>query len=986
MDILISSVEDFNYLKDRVITEEEMGVDFETTSFHKNPESPLQHDKLKLVGIGICFLNSDMYYVPVLHTFGKNVPLDKALELLRLIFLDKDKIVWTHNSKFEYSVLRSVGITATCRLRDSMIAQWMLGKRIEGAGGLKLKAASQKYLKHTMITWEEVMSGHVRAHEIKPEVMAPYCADDASCCLKLGKLWEPALEEYGLTRAYIDLEMAFMPVLVHMKEVGFALDIEYLEKFGGELKKEIGQIVSEFESMVGVSVSSNQAVSRRLYDELEWWPSKGFERGKAGFFSCDSDHLDQVAIKLGMVKVDGKLFDLNINSFDDSDAIIALKLKMRFQGISKLEGTYTRPLVEKACEYEDKRLRGDFHQCGTETTRLSSSSPNLQNIPIRSEDGAKIRNAFIAEKGWKLIVSDYSQADLVMMAHLSQDPTLLKAYKEKLDIHQLTADNCTKDCGFEVIRSTGKTLNLGLIYEMGIRTLAENLKIDETTAGKIHRAWHKTYPEVKKYHKRMHEYVHKYKYVRTIVGEIRFLPDIDSSNSYKRSLSEKAASNCMDFETEVLTKRGWVGGNNLQTQDELLTKNKDSGLLEWKRPIKINLFPDYKGPLVKFETRNFNSMTTPEHRWLVFDKSSNTNICRVTDDISDHGDHRIHRVGSYEALGRDWTDDEVEFIGWLLTDGSYSSYKSTKDGFSVGISLHQSHRAKLKNVERITSLLERLGIKYTKAIYEEGGLTRWSSNDIFVKEIIRIFPKRVLVPSFLLELSSSQLQLLKDVMLLGDGCSRTKVTFSCSNKDKADMFQMLCFLCGIATTAKYRDMSMYSPKSIYLKNIPKMTGVWIITLLKRSTVQVCKRHKTFYSSSTGGVWCPTIENSFFVARRGGSVYITGNTPDQGSVSAVIKIAMRNLYKEWNDRGILYDYWTKTGKAKILSQVHDELIIEARDDFAEEAASDVQRHMEHAVVLRAPMTAVPGIGQNWNKAKSDGKRREKLIAEKDKKDV
>jgi DNA polymerase-1 len=118
-----------------------------------------------------------------------------------------------------------------------------------------------------------------------------------------------------------------------------------------------------------------------------------------------------------------------------------------------------------------------------------------------------------------------------------------------------------------------------------------------------------------------------------------------------------------------------------------------------------------------------------------------------------------------------------------------------------------------------------------------------------------------------------------------------------------------------------------------------------------------------------------VPNTYFVARRKGSVYITGNTPDQGSVADVIKIAMRNLFREWKDRGVLYDYYTKQGKVKILSQVHDELICELRDDFAEEGACDIRRHMEHSVELRAPMTAVPGIGKNWNLAKKDGKRRE-----------
>lgn len=648
MGILISNADEFKALCKRVDEETEMGLDFETTAFDSLPDAPLHHDKIKIVGIGLAFLNGDRFYIPLLHAFGKNVPREQAHSLLKTICYNPDKEIWAHNSKFEYTVLRSIGITPICRIHDSMIAQWMCGGKIEGAGGLKLKADAQKYLKYTMTTWEEVMSRKTRAHEVLPEVMAPYCADDAWATLMLGKMFMQKIEEHNLYKPYIELELAFMPVLVHMKEVGFALDIEYLNKLTESLQKEIGWITQDFEHLVGCSISSNQAVSRRLYDELGWWPSDGFERGKAGFFSVDSDHLENVAKRLGMKKdPDTQQFDLTVED-SDTNGIQALKLKMRFQTISKLEGTYTRPLVESAEQYSDRRLRGDFHQCGTETTRLSSSNPNLQNIPTRSADGSKIRNAFIAEEGWQLIVADYSQADLVMMAHLSQDPTLLKAYTEHLDLHQMTADNCTRECGFEVTRSVGKTLNLGLIYEMSARTLAENLKIDEKKAEKIHKAWHKTYPWVTKYHKRMHEYVKEHKYVKTIVGEIRFIPDIDSTNPYKKSLAQRTAS---------------------------------------------------------------------------------------------------------------------------------------------------------------------------------------------------------------------------------------------------------------------------------------------------------------------------------------------NTPDQGSVAAIIKIAMRNMFYDWRKGSLLYDFYTKDGVVKILSQVHDELILEVRDDYAEQIAKDVQMYMETAVTLRAPMTAVPGIGKTWNLAKEDGKRREKEAAKK-----
>jgi len=896
-------------LAERLAKVSKIGLDFETASFNGRPESALEHDKLEVVGVGMAFPDGYSCYVPMMHSVGKNANPDQIRGILQKIGSNKELEVWAHNIKFEQTVFRTLRIEPEFKSRDTMIAQWLLGKKLPGAKGLKLKAAVKEFLNYTMTTWEEVMSGNSKAFYVPIDTMTKYCGDDALQCLRLSRKFLPELEDYQLGKVFTDLEIPFVPVLVHMKEVGFALDKDYLDDLHSGFVGERDEIRRQFEEKYRISISSSQAVSKKMYDELKLWSCQGFKRGTSGFYSVDAGHLERVESRLEV----------------GSEGHRALLWKSRFQKLEKLAGTYTKPLVEQAENYNDKRLRGDFHQTGTDTGRLScvsgdtvlitiprgsfridqyevhkgdetqthrgrtrpilrkivkgldtmfrvvlesgrrigctkehrfltpdgwrslgsmsvgdevfnvsfeeilerpfdfescrrvvparseqtydsadsgegghylshsygysskgcspredgfreateilpqqdgraesyegetwrksprlegrllrlqglpddsrrgneifcssnrcsgsskngcgessevsccsshrresfeqrvgqpsvmhecgtsqassktsriasiaplgtmevydieveedhsyiahgfinhnSANPNLQNIPTRSEEGNSIRNAFVAEEGWTLGVSDYSQADLVMMAHLSMDTMLTKAYTEKLDLHQLTANNCKCD------RSTGKVINLGLIYEMGVNTLAGNLKIDSTEAFRLWTAWHRAYPMVRQYHKRMHAFAEKHGYVRTITGRIRLIPDIHSDDSYKRTLSQHMAS---------------------------------------------------------------------------------------------------------------------------------------------------------------------------------------------------------------------------------------------------------------------------------------------------------------------------------------------NTPDQGSVADFIKIAMRNLFNEWKSRGVLYDYYTKEGKAKILSQVHDELICELRDDFAEEAADDIQRHMEKAVELRVPMTAIPGIGKNWNLAKKDGKRRESEAAKK-----
>lgn len=533
LPITTATPADLVKLREKLGAVARFGLDYETSwkGEEYTPAHGLEHDLMKVVGVGFGFEDGLKTYVPLAHRGGvPNVAMDDFMPMFEKVLTDPTKEMFAHNMKFEYTVSRVLGVTPKNQLRCSMIAQWLLGHKLDKGRGLKLKPAVQKFLRHKMVEFSDVLPKRTRMEDAPLGKVAPYCADDALQCLRLGKHFFPELREMRLWDVYTRMEMEFLPVLVHMKECGFALDTEYLGRLHEDLQQEMVKLAEEFHSVTGVEISKNQQISKRMYEELAWWPSKGFERGKAGYFSIDKAHLEMVSKNLD----------------EDSTPMQVLRMKQRYQMISKLDSTYTFRLVEKALMHPDGRLRGDFHQAGTDTGRLSSSNPNLQNIPSRNKEGKKVRDAFRAENGWILCDADYSQADLVMMAHLSQDPMLLKAYREGLDLHQQTADECSRVSGLMVDRPTGKVLNLGLIYEMGQRTLMNNLKCPYKVADAIWKAWHRTYPMVSSYHNRMHMFARKYGFVRTITGRMRLIKDINSRDHKKRAFAERTASNTPD--------------------------------------------------------------------------------------------------------------------------------------------------------------------------------------------------------------------------------------------------------------------------------------------------------------------------------------------------------------------------------------------------------------------------------------------------------
>jgi DNA polymerase-1 len=404
-----------------------------------------------------------------------------------------------------------------------MMGQWLLNYDLGRGAGYKLKSAVSHFLKHEMITWDQVV-GRARAHMIAPSKMAPYCADDALQCLKLGQYFMQEICELNMKKVFLELENPIATeVLPHMDEVGFAINRDFLRELKASYQAEMDVLGRDFYSLTGVEIGKDAQISVAMYGDLKWWPIlPQFKRGKSGRISIDEKHRKAVELELK----------------EDSKGYQALQLKNRYQRLSKIVSTYTQSMIARADRFRDGRIRSSWLQHGTVTGRFASRDPNLQNIPIRSEEGKQVRKAFVHEEGWTLFDADYSGADLRVFAHLCGDENMIAVFKSDDDnLHLHTAKECGVDYG------TGKAANLGLIYEMGPKTLANNIGSSRERGNIVWQRWHNMFPRVRQYHDRQHHYLRRHGFVRTITNRIRRIDGLESTNSTRRFRAQHESVN-----------------------------------------------------------------------------------------------------------------------------------------------------------------------------------------------------------------------------------------------------------------------------------------------------------------------------------------------------------------------------------------------------------------------------------------------------------
>ncbi|HUX40267.1 MAG TPA: DNA polymerase I [Rectinemataceae bacterium] len=483
----------------------------------------LDERKAQLVGFSLSIAAREAVYVPIRCPEGSGLPLAEALAELARLFSRKEILVVGQNIKYDYSVLAQAGLVMTCPLADTMIAAFLLDAdalaTAGGGGGYGLEALAERRLGYHGIEFGEVVPKGGSFAEVPLEKATRYAAEDADLTLRLWLLMEGELEAAGLGKLFRELEMPLVPLLSRMEAAGIEVDAPALREFGSEIELRLARLQGDIYELCGreFNIASPKQLQEVLFVERKLPSGKKTKTG----FSTDTSVLEELA------------------SLDPVPAKI-----LEHRGLSKLAGTYVGPLAEIA--EREGRVHTHYSQVGAATGRLSSRDPNLQNIPIRDEDGRRIRAAFKAAEGMSLVSADYSQIELVVLAHLSGDPGLAQAFREGIDVHRRTASLIFKV--FEEMvspeqRRIAKTINFGVIYGMSAFRLSNELKIPRSEAQSFIDAYFKTYAGVGDFIKKTVAEVEKTGYATTILGRRRPIRGINSGNKTEKSAAERVAVN-----------------------------------------------------------------------------------------------------------------------------------------------------------------------------------------------------------------------------------------------------------------------------------------------------------------------------------------------------------------------------------------------------------------------------------------------------------
>ena len=564
---IIDSSEALDELMQELSTAKVLSVDTETTGKEAR--------QAELVGISLSTAPGKGWYIPVGHEgIGAQLPLSQVTAKLKPVLEDPNLPKIAHNGKYDMTILSQYGITLQNLDFDTMIAAWLLGEK---ALGLKPLAFSKLGVEMTPIS---ALIGTGAKQRSMAEVSIPRAADyacaDADMTFRLSQLFEPELKEQGLWKLFKEVEMPLVPVLFRMEENGVALDIALLREMSESIGREMQKIEAEIYNWVGhkFNINSTQQLGRVLFEELKLTPPR---KGKSG--STSAAVLEELRGAHPVIE--------NI---------------LGYRQLAKLKSTYIDALPGLV-NPKTGRVHTTFNQTGTATGRLSSSDPNLQNIPIRTEEGRRIRQAFIAPgDGFWLLSADYSQIELRVMAHLSQDPGLLAAFARDEDIHTATAAQVFGVSASEVtseMRRVAKTVNFGVIYGISDYGLEQATGLSRQEAAEFINAYFQKYPGVKEYVESTKKQAAEKGYVQTILGRRRYIPEINSSNAQARQAAERMAINmpvqgtaadimklAMIKFQQRLDSEGLKSKMILQVHDELLFEVPQDEVEEIKRLVQ----------------------------------------------------------------------------------------------------------------------------------------------------------------------------------------------------------------------------------------------------------------------------------------------------------------------------------------------------------------------------------------------------------------
>lgn len=494
-----------------------ISFDTETTS--------TEEMQAEIVGISLAIKPGAGYYIPVGHTSGNNLPIETVIAALTPSMTDAKIGKVAHNAKYDYIILARYGLVITPLTFDSMLAEFVIDPSSRSLG---LKNLVQTRLGEEMTHIEELIGkgkNQLSMADISIESVAPYAAADAETVLRLMPILQKDIVRANGTKLLAEIDLPLTPVLAEMEMTGILLDLPFFKKMSEELTQRIAEIEKRVFESVGkpFNINSTQQLSDVLFTHLRLEPPDKSKKTASGHYSTSADVLENMRGKHPVV-------DMILENRE----------------LSKLKSTYIDALPA-AMDSQTGRVHTSYSQIGAVTGRISSSNPNLQNIPIRTEEGRRVRNGFIAEKGSVLLSVDYSQIELRIVAHMAKDESMLAAFRAGEDIHVTTAaavygvenDAVTKD-----MRRHAKAINFGLIYGMSAFGLARSTDLTLAEAENFVKTYFEKFPGVKKYLDEIRQLAGQQGYVETLLNRRRYFPALQGKiNPQMKNREEREAIN-----------------------------------------------------------------------------------------------------------------------------------------------------------------------------------------------------------------------------------------------------------------------------------------------------------------------------------------------------------------------------------------------------------------------------------------------------------
>ena len=535
-----------------------------------------------IIGLSFAVSAGDAAYLPVAHDYLDAPPqLDRDAVLARLkpLLEDEKALKVGQNLKFDRGVLKNYGIELQGIKFDTMLESYMLNSV---AGKHDMDTLASRWLNHKTVTFTEIAGkgkNQLTFNQIALEQAAHYAAEDADVTLQLHqKMWPELEQQAGPKNVFETIEMPLVTVISRVERNGVLIDQSILAAHSKELTSRLAELELEAHELAGepFNLSSTKQLQTILFEKQGIKPTK---KTPGGAPSTSEEVLAELALDYPLPKI-----------------------ILEHRGLSKLKSTYTDKLPLMINPHSG-RVHTSYHQAVTATGRLSSSDPNLQNIPVRNEEGRRIRQAFVAPAGHRIVAADYSQIELRIMAHLSQDKGLLKAFAEGQDIHRATAAEVFStplDKVNSEQRRSAKAINFGLIYGMSAFGLSRQLNIGAGEAKKYMDLYFERYPGVLQYMESTRQQASEQGYISTLDGRRLYLPDIQSSNAIRRKAAERAAINApMQGTAADIIKRAmiavdeWLLAQNspdvkmiMQVHDELVFEVQEDAVESASKKIR----------------------------------------------------------------------------------------------------------------------------------------------------------------------------------------------------------------------------------------------------------------------------------------------------------------------------------------------------------------------------------------------------------------